>query len=62
MYVLLILMYLIVGLEHTLRWRVNPIIPLLTAAAILLIRRGLRMPAPPAAAAQPQPLPTALAA
>jgi len=62
MYVLLIIMYLIVGLEHTLRWRIHPIVPLLAAAAGMLIRRGLRTPARPAAAQTPRSLPTALAA
>jgi hypothetical protein len=62
MYVLLIIMYMIVGLEHTLRWRIHPIVPLLAVAAGMLIRRGLRTPAAPAAAHTSPSLPTALAA
>ena len=40
----------------------NPLVPLLAIAAILLIRRGLRPAAEPAVAQTPQSLPTALAA
>ena len=59
LYLLPIIMYLIVGMEHTLRWRIHPIIPLLAAAAGLLIRRGLRTPAKSSAAEMPPSLPTA---
>jgi len=62
LYILPIVMYLIVGMEHTLRWRIHPIVPLLAAAAGLLIRRGLRTAANSATAEMPRSLPTALAA
>jgi hypothetical protein len=42
--------------------RISPVVPLLAAAAGMLIRRGLRTPARPAAAQTPRSLPTALAA
>jgi hypothetical protein len=51
-----------VGLEFTLRSRIHPIVPLLSFATVLLIRRGLRPQAMPATASQPVLFPTALAA
>ncbi|MGD0768962.1 MAG: glycosyltransferase family 87 protein [Tepidisphaeraceae bacterium] len=42
--------------------RMNPVVPLLAAAAGMLIRRGLRTPAKSSAAELPRSLPTALAA
>lgn len=61
-YLLLIIMYLLVGLEHTLRWRIHPVVPLLTAATVMLIRRGLRTRATPVTVSQPISFPPALAA
>jgi hypothetical protein len=54
-----------IGLEFTMilyKSRIHPIVPLLSFATLLLIRRGLRARAIPATASQPNPYPTALAA
>jgi hypothetical protein len=54
-----------IGLEFTMLFydtRVHPIVPLLSFATVLLIRRGLRTQAMPATAVQPNPYPAALAA
>lgn len=54
-----------IGLEFTMilyKSRIHPIVPLLSFATALLIRRGLRMRAMPAMASQPNLYPSALAA
>jgi hypothetical protein len=60
-----VFMMVYIGLEFTMilyKSRVHPIVPLLTAATVLLIRRGIRMRAQTAEMDQPQSFPVALAA